>query len=111
MNSVSKKIIPILLVVPNIVFAAGITDLIDAASGAITNVLIPLAFALCLLYFFWGVVKYIRTGAGSDKGAEEGKRIMIWGIVGLFVAVSIWGIITFIQSELGILPIVEVNKL
>lgn len=102
MNSVSKKIIPVLLVVPNIVFAAGITDLIDAAFGIITNTLIPLAFALCLFYFFWGVVKYMKTGAGSDKAAEEGRHIMIWGVVGLFVAFSVWGIITFMQSELGI---------
>jgi hypothetical protein len=89
----------------------GIIGIIDAASGIITKVLIPLAFALCLFYFFWGVAKYIRTGAGSDKAAEEGKRVMIWGIVGLFVAFSIWGIITFIQDELGIPPIEKVNKL
>lgn len=102
MNSISKKIIPVLLVVPNVVFAAGITGLIDAAFGIITNTLIPLAFALCLFYFFWGVVKYMKTGAGSDKAAEEGRHIMIWGVVGLFVAFSVWGIITFMQSELGI---------
>jgi len=82
--------------------AAGVGDIIDAASGIVSEVLIPLAFALALFYFFWGVAKYIRTSAGDEKGAEEGKRIMIWGIVGLFVAFSIWGIITFIQSELGI---------
>ena len=80
----------------------GIIGLIDSASGLVTDILIPLAFALCLLYFFWGVAKYIRTGAGSDKATEEGKRIMIWGIVGLFIAFSIWGIITFIRNELGI---------
>ena len=52
------------------------------------------------------MVKYIRTGAGSEEATKEGKKIMIWGIVGLFIAFSIWGIITFIQSELGI-PNVE----
>jgi hypothetical protein len=85
-------------------------DLINAAYGIITGTLIPLAFALCLLYFFWGVAKYIRTGAGGEKAAEEGKRVMIWGIVGLFVAFSIWGIIKFIQNELSIPPIQTVNK-
>lgn len=80
----------------------GITGIIDAAFKLITEILIPLAFALCLLYFFWGVAKYIKDGAGSDKAAEEGKRIMGWGIVGLFVAFSVWGIISFIKSELGI---------
>ena len=100
-----KKIILILLIIPNITFAVGIIDIIDAAFGLVNGVLIPLAFALSLLYFFWGVAKYIRTGAGSDKAAEEGKRVMIWGIVGLFVAFSVWGIISFIQSELSIPPV------
>ena len=101
-----KKIILILLIIPNITFAAGgVIPIIDAAFGLVNSVLIPLAFALCLLYFFWGVAKYIRTGAGSDQAAEEGKRVMIWGIVGLFVAFSAWGIISFIQSELSIPPV------
>jgi len=83
----------------------GIKGIIGAASNIITSTLIPLAFALCLLYFFWGVAKYIREGASSDKAAEEGRRIMTWGIVGLFVAFSIWGIIKFIQGEFQINPI------
>ena len=93
------------MAVPSFTFAAGVIDIIDAAFGLVNSVLIPLAFAVCLLYFFWGVAKYIRTGAGSDKAAEEGKRVMIWGIVGLFVAFSVWGIISFIQSELSIPPV------
>ena len=88
----------------------GIIGIIDAALGIVTGTLIPLAFALCLLYFFWGVAKYIRTGAGSEEAAKEGRRIMVWGVVGLFVAFSVWGIISFIQSELGIPPIQNVNK-
>jgi len=74
-------------------------ELINTASGVITSVLIPLAFALCLFYFFWGMVKYIWS-EGTSK--EEGRKFMIWGIVGLFVAFSIWGIIAFMKSELGI---------
>ena len=84
-------------------------DLINSAFEIITSILIPLAFALCLLYFFWGVVKYIGTGATNEDAAKEGKNIMVWGIVGLFVAFSIWGIISFIQSELQISPIQNVS--
>jgi hypothetical protein len=83
----------------------GITSFIDSALRLVTGVLIPLAFALCLLYFFWGVTKYIKTGAGSDKAQEEGRRVMVWGIVGLFVAFSVWGIITFMKNELGVPPV------
>ena len=87
--------------------AAGITDLIKSASLVVTSVLIPLAFSLCLLYFFWGVAKYIWS-AGSEK--DEGKSIMLWGIVGLFVAFSIWGIIIFVREELNIPDIQKIEK-
>lgn len=82
--------------------AAGLSNLIDASFGIVTGVLTPLAFALCLFYFFWGMAKYVRTGASSPDAAKEGKNIMIWGVVGLFVAVTIWGIVSFIRGELRV---------
>ena len=88
--------------------AAGILGIIDSFESLIQSVLIPLAFSLCLFYFFWGVAKYIKS-AGNEKDTEQGKRIMIWGIVGLFVATSIWGIISFIQKELGIPEVKDVT--
>lgn len=99
-----KKIVTFLtlLVLPQIVFAAGITNFIDKAFELVTKVLIPMAFAFCVLFFFWGVAKYIRDGASSDKAAEEGKKVMLWGLVGIFVAFSIWGIVIFIKRELQI---------
>lgn len=111
-----KKIILVLLLVPSIVFAQdkGFSVLIDKAFDIITKVLIPLAFAACIFYFFWGIAKYMRAGAGSEEAAKEGKNIMIWGVVGIFVAFSIWGIIALIQNELGIKPLkdgsVEIQK-
>ncbi|MEK7634940.1 MAG: hypothetical protein AAB446_00700 [Patescibacteria group bacterium] len=84
--------------------------LIDSAFALINNILIPMAFAFCLFYFFWGVAKYIRTGAGSEKTAEEGKKTMIWGLVGIFVAFSVWGIIIFIRNELGIPGIDSIER-
>lgn len=86
-----------------------ITQYIDKAFNIVTEILIPLAFSLTLLYFFWGIFKYIKEGANSDKAVEDGRRIMLWGVVGIFVAFSIWGIISFIQSELNIDPIIQIQ--
>ncbi len=43
---------------------------------------------------------YIRSVSPGSK--EEGKSIMIWGIVALFVMTSVWGIVRLIRTELGI---------
>ncbi len=74
-------------------------ELVQRATSIITGTMVPLAFALCLLYFFWGIAKYIRKDAGGDRAAEEGRRVMMWGLLGIFVVFSIWGIIEFIQKE------------
>ena len=80
----------------------GLNGLIDSVYNLVDKVLIPLAFSLCILYFFWGIAKYIRSGAGSEKAAEEGKRVMVYGTIALFIVFSIWGIIRFINSELSL---------
>jgi uncharacterized membrane protein HdeD (DUF308 family) len=67
-----------------------------SAKDIITNVLVPLAFILALLFFFWGIAKYIWS-VGTDK--DEGKKMMIWGVVALFVMSSVWGIISYLQDE------------
>jgi hypothetical protein len=77
----------------------GTKGILEGAYGIVKDVLVPLAFTLALLYFFYGVAKYIWS---EGAGKAEGKSIMIWGVVALFVMASIWGIISFIQSEVGI---------
>jgi hypothetical protein len=86
-------------------------QLIDSAYNIVNDYLLPLAFSLCLLYFFWGIAQYIRTGAGSEKDAGEGRSRMIYGVVALFVVFSIWGIIRFISSEFSLPSVGDTLKL
>lgn len=63
--------------------------------------LIPIFIGVAIIVFFWGIIKFIAN-AGDEKAIEDGKKFMIWGIVGLFVIVSMWGIIGFLQESLDI---------
>lgn len=66
---------------------------------------IPVVAGLALVVFFWGLAKLILN-AGNETGREEGKLIMKWGIVALFVLVSIWGLVAFIAGDIfGFSPI------
>lgn len=70
-------------------------------TGTIVNLLVPIVSTLVVLFFFWGLAQYVLA-AGDEEKAKEGKSIMIWGAVALFVMVSIWGIIGFMQNTLGV---------
>ena len=74
------------------------TDIALSASN-IVGILISIAFVLALLYFFYGVAKYVRA---EGNGKEDGRQIMIWGVVALFVMSSVWGLVYFIRGEFGI---------
>ncbi len=68
------------------------------------NILTPiiyLLFALAILYFMWGVMIFIRN-ADSPEKREEGFQHMIWGLVGLFIMLSVKGIIGIILATLGL---------
>ena len=92
-----------LLVTPLVASAAvfgGVRDLITSAQDLV-RITTVLVVSLGLLTFFWGLVKFILKG-GDAKEVENGRRLMIWGVVAMFVMISVWGLVTFIQRQLNI---------
>lgn len=73
-----------------------IIDLIDGLAQII-NRLIPLTAGLAVLFFIYGLAKYILA-AGSEESKSTGRRIMVGGIIALFVITAIGGILQFIGS-------------
>ena len=78
----------------------GISTLVTQLGGIVAKV-IPIMFALAIIYFFWGLIQFIRA-AGDPKKAAEGKSIMIYGVIAIAVMVSIYGLIAWLQSSFGV---------
>lgn len=53
-------------------------------------------FAAGFLLFMWGLVQFLWN---LDEGGaqDEGKQHMFWGIIGMFIMVSVWGIINILD--------------
>jgi hypothetical protein len=82
------------------VFAANITtfaDLVDFILVALNSV-IPVVFGLALVAFLWGVTKTILSFDSSPKAIAEARNFMIYGILGMFVMVSVWGLVYFVKN-------------
>lgn len=67
--------------------------------GNLVDLALPIVVALALLAFFYGLAKLIWGGA---EAVAEGKTLMIWGVVALFVMVSVWGLVRFVGDAFGI---------
>lgn len=56
---------------------------------------------LALIILFWNILKNILKKNGLlGKESTPFSRAIMWGIAGLFVMVSIWGIIRILQGTL-----------
>lgn len=63
--------------------------------------ILPVLGSLAFLVFIWGLAKFIFRVGGDEKAIEEGKKLMVWGLVGLFVMVSFISIISFAYNDIG----------
>ena len=79
---------------PSFVGAASLFDTLSLANTFL-NALIGLFITLAIVVFFWGLIKYLWD-MGEDK--SEGLQIMMYGVIAIFVMVSIWGIIRLLQN-------------
>jgi len=66
--------------------------------GGTINSIIVLLFSLATAYFLWGVIQYVVGARGEDEKMEQGKRHMVWGIIGMAIMASAWGIVEIIKN-------------
>jgi hypothetical protein len=78
---------------------SGVTNLLNSLKSWV-DILIPIAVAAAVLFFFWGLARYILAEADESKIA--GRHMMLWGVIALFVIVSIWGLVAFLGNLFGI---------
>lgn len=62
---------------------------------------IGLLSAVAFLVFLWGCSQYIIGGANSDS-RQQGVKHITWGIVGLVIMMSAWGIMQIATGTFGL---------
>ena len=67
----------------------------------IDSVLVPLIFSLAFIIFLWGVFRFFIAGAEDKEKREDGKKFVMWGIIGFVLMFSLWGIVNLILNSLG----------
>ena len=66
----------------------------------IINPLILLMFGVAMIVFFWGVIQFISS-ADNDSKRNEGKQHLLWGIIGLFIMVAVYGILNLVIDTIS----------
>jgi len=67
----------------------------------ILNPIIILLFFIASAFFIWGIIQFI-TSAETDEGRAKGKRNIVYGIIGIFIMISVFGILQLIVTTFGL---------
>ena len=92
---------------------AGATPLVALATDAnafsilaviarILSVVTPILVALAVVYFIWQIIQY--TISGDAKKKEDARKNIVPALIGLFVMVAFWGILTVVSNTFGVGP-------
>ena len=63
--------------------------------------LIPMFVTLGLIYTIVASLEYIQANEDSAKRNEKRQQIF-WGVVGLFVIISVWALVAIVQNSFNI---------
>jgi hypothetical protein len=64
--------------------AKNITGVLDS--------IIPILVLIATIVFIWGIILYVIAG-GDENKLQQARNYIIWGIIGLFVIISVWGLV------------------
>ena len=79
---------------------ASIVTLMKSVNRVIINPIIIFLFALAVVYFIYGLMKYLLS-PDNEEVRQSSKSHMLWGVIGMFVMVAVFGIMTLLLNTLG----------
>ena len=96
------------LLSPNTAYAATtipgpVLTFVGKISTNILNPIIAILFALALVYFIYGVAFYIWN-PDNEEARTKGRQGMLWGVIGMLIMVSVFGIMRFLINSSGADP-------
>ncbi|MBP6926145.1 MAG: hypothetical protein KBB70_00420 [Candidatus Pacebacteria bacterium] len=56
--------------------------------------------AIGILVFIFGIVKYVI--ANNEEQKANAQRLILYGVIGLFAIVAVWGLVNFIANTTGV---------
>jgi TRAP-type C4-dicarboxylate transport system permease small subunit len=78
-------------------------DFLHKVIEHIINPIIILLFAVAIVVFLYGVFEYAKN-ADNQESRATGSRHILFGLIGLFIMVSVFGIINIIVNTIGANP-------
>ena len=68
----------------------------------INSILVPVIFAIAFLMFVYGIAKTYIFSNGEPAEVSKGHQIILWGVVGFVVMISLWGLVNVVANTFNL---------
>ena len=68
----------------------------------INSVLVPVLFAIAFVVFLYGVARAYIFSRGDAEEVKKGHTLILWGLIGFAVMISIWGLVNIVANTFGL---------
>lgn len=82
-----------------------ISDILEKIQEEILNPFIALLFVIATAVFMYGIIVYVI--GGGEKNIDTGKKLILYGIIGMTIMVSAWGIVRIFCEFFGTCVAIE----
>lgn len=76
-------------------------DVIFTIQQTLNDFVLPFLFVLATVLFIWGVIMYIAQ-SDDETARKKARGLMMWGIIGLAVILTVWGITALLVKYFGV---------
>jgi hypothetical protein len=80
----------------------GIPGILKYLTCVIGSSVIPFLFAIAIVSFVWGAIKFFILETEEEAKREQGKQFMLWGIIALAVMISVWSLVGIVGKTFGL---------
>ena len=82
--------------------AGSICSIASTILYLINSVAVPVLFAIAFIVFLYGIAKAYIFSGGDPGEVAEGHKLVLWGIIGFVVMISLWGLVNVVSNTLGL---------
>lgn len=83
-------------------------EVLSKIIGSIIDPLVLLMFSVGVFLFTWGLVVFL-TQVDNPEGRKTGVQHMLWGIIGVFIMATVFGIINIVLDTFGLSDPTRIN--
>jgi uncharacterized membrane protein YidH (DUF202 family) len=79
--------------------ASSFKDIVSNTLLPLFNSIVGFIMVLAVLAFMAGAIRFMAT-SGDDRSRVTGKQMMLWGIIALFLMISVWGVVKIVKTSI-----------